>query len=170
MTTHIFLLFSFKSSSFASVRFKWPWRQNRIYQAIPAVMFQFINHDNFLNIQCHSIDRNRRLKNIIYKSRIENIYIFASMICWVRISATKCNNMCILFKQLGHGYRFYSFPYDACFFLYPYFIFYQFKHNQKCRLLPDTTRWRNQRINGEWVFTILCITKSSLDFSTKFDE
>lgn len=55
MTTHIFLLFSFKSSSFASVRFKWPWRQNRIYQAKPVVRFQFINHNNFLNIQCYSI-------------------------------------------------------------------------------------------------------------------
>ena len=60
--------------------------------------------------------------NSMYKSRIENIYIFPSMICWVLISASKCNNMCILFNQLGHGYRFYSFPYDACFFLYPYFI------------------------------------------------
>ena len=147
MTTHIFLLFSFKSSSFASVRFKWPWRQNRIYQAKPVVRFQFINHNNFLNIQCYSI-------RCIYLYLLYYIYTLSTI---------------YIPYQLGHGYKFYSFPYDAHFVLCR-ILFYQFKHNQKCRLLPDTTRWRNQRINREWVFTILCITKSSLDFSTKFDE
>ena len=33
------------------------------------------------------------------------------------ISTMKCNNICILPYQLGHGYKFYSFPYDAHFVL-----------------------------------------------------
>lgn len=91
MTTHIFLLFSFKSSSFASVRFKWPWRQNRIYQAKPVVRFQFINHNNFLNIQCYSI------RCSLWVLWVAIIYVFYFINLVMDINSTHFLMMHILF-------------------------------------------------------------------------